>query len=161
MPDAPSTPAATDSVAAFERARAEILRQKRVQGVVFATVFLACLTAAVVVGQFNLFTLIEGLPRTTEYIEKLDYAIDPQKNRAFAAAAGRYLAAMRPEWLSPDYAGIRPKLSAEGEPFRDFEVNEESDAGLPGFVNLIGIESPGLTASLALGDRVVELLASF
>ena len=71
MPDAPSTPAATDSVAAFERARAEILRQKRVQGVVFATVFLACLTAAVVVGQFNLFTLIEGLPRTTEYIEKL------------------------------------------------------------------------------------------
>ncbi|MEE9602021.1 MAG: phosphonate ABC transporter, permease protein PhnE [Thermoguttaceae bacterium] len=71
MPDAPSTPAATDSVAAFERARAEILRQKRVQGVVFATVFLACLTAAVVAGQFNLFTLLEGLPRTTEYIEKL------------------------------------------------------------------------------------------
>ncbi len=97
----------------------------------------------------------------TEYVEKLDYAVDPQKNRAFAAAAGRYLAAMRPEWLTPDYAGIRPKLSAEGEPFRDFEVNEESDARLPGFVNLIGIESPGLTASLSLGERVVSLLASF
>jgi L-2-hydroxyglutarate oxidase LhgO len=95
------------------------------------------------------------------YVEKLDYAVDPAKGRAFAAAAGRYLTVLRPEWLSPDYAGIRPKLAAEGEAFRDFEVNEESDIGLPGFVNLVGIESPGLTASLAIGERVVELLASF
>jgi L-2-hydroxyglutarate oxidase LhgO len=67
---------------------------------------------------------------------------------------------MRAAWLTPDYAGIRPKLAAEGEPFRDFVVREESAAGLPGFVNLVGIESPGLTASLAIAERVVELLRS-
>lgn len=71
MPEAPSTPITADPVAAFERARAEMLRQKRVQGVILAVVFLACLTAAVIAGQFNIITLIKGFPRTTEYIEKL------------------------------------------------------------------------------------------
>ena len=71
MPDAPSTQAAANPIAAFERARAEMFRQKRAQGVIFTVVFLVCLTAAVIVGQFNIITLIEGLPRTTEYIEKL------------------------------------------------------------------------------------------
>lgn len=71
MPDAPSNPITANPVAAFERARAEMLRQKRVQGVILAVVFLACLTAAVIVGQFNIVTLIKGFPRTTEYIEKL------------------------------------------------------------------------------------------
>ena len=94
------------------------------------------------------------------YVEALDYAVDAAKGEAFAVAAGRYLPAMRAEWLAPDYAGIRPKLAAAGEAFRDFVVAEESDAGLPGFVNLVGIESPGLTAALAIGDRVAELLAS-
>ena len=63
------------------------------------------------------------------------------------------------QWLSPDFAGIRPKLSGAGEGFRDFVVTEESEAGWPGFVNLIGIESPGLTAAPAIAARVVELLA--
>lgn len=71
MPDAPSNPITANPVAAFERARAEMLLQKRVQGVILAVVFLACLTAAVIVGQFNIVTLIKGFPRTTEYIEKL------------------------------------------------------------------------------------------
>ena len=66
MPDAPS-----DSVAAFERARKEMLRQKRIQTSIFLAVFAACLVAAIIVGQFNLVTLIEGFPRTTEYIELL------------------------------------------------------------------------------------------
>ena len=56
-------------------------------------------------------------------------------------------------------AGIRPKLAGPGEGFRDFVVAEESAAGLPGFVNLLGIESPGLTAAPAIAERVAELLA--
>jgi L-2-hydroxyglutarate oxidase LhgO len=55
-------------------------------------------------------------------------------------------------------AGIRPKLQPEGGEPRDFEIREETDRGLPGFVNLIGIESPGLTASLAIARRVADLL---
>jgi 2-hydroxyglutarate dehydrogenase len=55
---------------------------------------------------------------------------------------------------------VRPKLAGPGVAFRDFVVQEESAAGLPGFVNLIGIESPGLTAALAIGERVARMLAS-
>jgi L-2-hydroxyglutarate oxidase LhgO len=94
------------------------------------------------------------------YVDSLDYAIDPTKAREFAEAAGRYLPGLRAEWLTPDQAGIRPKLQAPGAPFRDFVIAEESARGLPGLVSLVGIESPGLTASLAIGERVSELLAS-
>jgi len=94
------------------------------------------------------------------YVDAIDYAIDPHKAAEFAAAAGRYLPGLRAEWLTPDQAGIRPKLQAPGTPFRDFVIAEESARGLPGLVNLVGIESPGLTASLAIGERVSELLAS-
>jgi L-2-hydroxyglutarate oxidase LhgO len=65
---------------------------------------------------------------------------------------------VRPEWLTPDQAGVRPKLAGPGEPFRDFVVAEESAAGMAGLVSCIGIESPGLTAAPAIADRVVELL---
>ena len=71
MPNGPMPDAPPDPVAAFERARKEVLRQKRVQTTVFFGVFLACLVAAIIVGQFNLVTLINGFPRTTEYIEQL------------------------------------------------------------------------------------------
>nr|MDJ0870010.1 FAD-dependent oxidoreductase [Myxococcota bacterium] len=94
-----------------------------------------------------------------EYVDALRYDVDPAKAAGFARAAGRYLPGLRAEQLAPDYAGIRPRLAGPGEAFRDFVVAEESDAGLPGLVNLIGIESPGLTASEAIGARVVELLA--
>jgi len=89
-----------------------------------------------------------------------DLRVDAARATAFAEAARRYLPALRPEWLSPDQAGVRARLAAPGEAFRDFVVAEESEAGLPGFVNCLGIESPGLTASLAIGARVSELLAS-
>lgn len=94
-----------------------------------------------------------------EYVDRVDYHVDPGKAAAFARAIARYLPGIREVWLNPDYAGIRPKLARSGEPPRDFVVAEESEAGLPGFVNLVGIESPGLTASAAIADRVVELLA--
>lgn len=96
----------------------------------------------------------------TEYVDTLDYRVDPAKAPTFAAAAQRYLPALEAEWLAPDYAGIRPKLATPGEGFRDFTVCEESEVGLPGFVNLIGIESPGLTAALAIARHVKELLRS-
>lgn len=93
-----------------------------------------------------------------EYVPEPRYDVDPAKREAFAAAAGRYLPTLRAEWLAPDQAGIRPKLAGPGEGFRDFVVREESDAGLPGLVNLVGIESPGLTAAGAIAERVVTLL---
>lgn len=92
------------------------------------------------------------------YVERLDYAVDAAKAPAFAAAARRYLPALRDAWLTPDQAGIRPKLQGPGDAFRDFVIEEESASGLPGFVNLIGIESPGLTAAPAIAERVVSLL---
>jgi L-2-hydroxyglutarate oxidase LhgO len=95
----------------------------------------------------------------TEYVSAPGYEVDPNKRQAFARAARRYLPALDADWLTPDFAGVRPRLAGPGESFRDFAIREESEAGLPGFVNLIGIESPGLTAAPAIADRVVELLA--
>ena len=60
--------------------------------------------------------------------------------------------------LTPDMSGIRPKLYRRGEPFRDFVIREESDKGLPGLINLIGMESPGLTSCLAIAEMVEGLL---
>jgi L-2-hydroxyglutarate oxidase LhgO len=94
-----------------------------------------------------------------EYVEEIRYDVDPAKAADFAAAVRRYLPGVEADWLQPDYAGIRPRLARPGEAFRDFVVAEESEAGWPGFVNLIGIESPGLTAAPAIADRVVALLA--
>jgi L-2-hydroxyglutarate oxidase LhgO len=93
-----------------------------------------------------------------EYVDRIHYQVDPEKASAFADAVRRYLPDLRTEWLSPDTAGVRPRLAGPGEAFRDFVVAEESGAGWPGFVNLIGIESPGLTAAPAIAARVVELL---
>ncbi len=95
-----------------------------------------------------------------EYVDRPRYDVDPAKAERFGAAVRRYLPRVQTSWLSPDYAGVRPRLAAPGEAFRDFVVAEESDAGLPGLVSLIGIESPGLTAALAIGERVATLLAA-
>jgi L-2-hydroxyglutarate oxidase LhgO len=93
-----------------------------------------------------------------EYVDRVRYDVDPAKAVRFAELVRRYLPAIRAEWLAPDYAGVRPKLSGPGEGFRDFVVAEESASGLPGLVNAIGIESPGLTAAPAIAARVVDLL---
>ena len=94
-----------------------------------------------------------------EYVDAVRYEVDESKRAAFARAARRYLPALDSASLTPDFAGIRPKLFGPGEPFRDFVICEESEAGFPAFVNLIGIESPGLTAAPAIAQRVVELLS--
>jgi L-2-hydroxyglutarate oxidase LhgO len=95
-----------------------------------------------------------------EYVSRIDYAVSPNKRDAFTAAARKYVPSLRADWLTPDQAGIRPKLAGPGEPFRDFVIAEESARGLPGLVNLVGIESPGLTASEAIAARVAALLAA-
>jgi L-2-hydroxyglutarate oxidase LhgO len=96
-----------------------------------------------------------------EYVETVSYDVDAGKAALFAAALSRFLPEVEAGWLVAEGAGIRPRLAGPGEPFRDFAVFEASSAGLPGFVNLIGIESPGLTAAPAIAERVVALLASF
>lgn len=95
---------------------------------------------------------------SAEYVEEIDYAVDESHREHFYQAASRYLPALAPEDVSPDFAGIRPKLQGPGEPMRDFVIAEESGRGLPGWVNLIGIESPGLTSCLAIGQYVAALL---
>lgn len=85
-----------------------------------------------------------------------DYAVDPSRADSFFRAAIRFLPALRPEQLRPSYAGIRPKLATDRA--ADFYIAEESARGAQGWVNLLGIESPGLTASLAVADKVAALL---
>lgn len=94
----------------------------------------------------------------TEYVDDLSYRIDESKRRQFAAAVRRYCPVVSEDDLSPDYAGIRPKLQGPGEGFRDFIICECSGLGFPGLINLLGIESPGLTASEAIAERVVGLV---
>jgi len=88
------------------------------------------------------------------YVDRLHYDVDPAKAAIFAEAVSHYLPGMRAEWLTPDYAGIRPRITPPGSPPRDFAIEE-----VAGWVHLVGIESPGLTAAPAIAERVVELLA--
>jgi len=97
-----------------------------------------------------------------EWIETIgtvaDYAVDPQRAERFYAAIRRYWPGLPDGALAPGYAGIRPKISGPQEPAADFVLQGPSEHGLPGLVNLFGIESPGLTASLALADDVASLI---
>jgi L-2-hydroxyglutarate oxidase LhgO len=95
-----------------------------------------------------------------EYLpgRKLDYAVPDAERARFAESARRLLPALQDEDLSPDISGIRAKLQGPGQGFRDFVVAEESSRGLPGLVNLVGIDSPGLTSCLALAEEVARLL---
>ena len=87
-----------------------------------------------------------------------DYAVDERKRDAFFAAASSYLRGLLPDDLVPDQSGIRPKLQRPGGELRDFVIAEESARDLPGWVNLIGIESPGLTCALEIAERVATLV---
>jgi L-2-hydroxyglutarate oxidase LhgO len=91
-----------------------------------------------------------------EWISSIDYTVDPARGDAFYAAVRTYWPDLREGALQPGYAGIRPKISGPGGPAADFLVQGAETHGVPGLVNLYGIESPGLTASLALADEVVR-----
>jgi L-2-hydroxyglutarate oxidase LhgO len=94
-----------------------------------------------------------------EWIESIDYRVDPERAARFYAAIRRYWPGLPDGALEPGYAGIRPKITGPGEPAADFVVQGPREHGVAGLVNLFGIESPGLTASLALADDVAAHLS--
>ncbi|HEY0052587.1 MAG TPA: NAD(P)/FAD-dependent oxidoreductase [Caulobacteraceae bacterium] len=94
-----------------------------------------------------------------EFVEVEDYRVDPARAASFYAHVRTFWPALPDGALSPDYAGIRPKLHGPGEAQPDFQIEGVEDHGLEGLVALFGIESPGLTASLAIGDEVARRLA--
>ncbi|MER9329665.1 NAD(P)/FAD-dependent oxidoreductase [Mesorhizobium sp. M0488] len=93
-----------------------------------------------------------------EWVESVDYTVDPGRSATFYAAIRRDWPDLGDGALLPAYAGIRPKLSGPGQPAADFSIQGPADHGAGRIVNLFGIESPGLTASLAIADHVVELI---
>ena len=87
-----------------------------------------------------------------------DCGVDESRAAAFYTAIRRYWPALRDGMLEPAYAGVRPRISAPGEPLADFRIDDAGTHGVPGLVNLFGIESPGLTASLAIASEVAARL---
>jgi len=92
-----------------------------------------------------------------EWVERIDYSVNLARAPLFYEAVRRYWPRLADGALLPDYTGIRPKLHGPGEPQPDFRIESAVDHGLTGLVNLLGIESPGLTCSLAIGDYVASL----
>ncbi|BDA83937.1 hypothetical protein Sa4125_14790 [Aureimonas sp. SA4125] len=92
-----------------------------------------------------------------EWIEAIDYRVDPQRGQSFYDEIRRYWPGLPDDGLSPAYSGIRPKLSGPGQPAADFAIEGPETHGVQGVINLFGIESPGLTASLSIAERVVTL----
>ena len=87
-----------------------------------------------------------------------DLVVDPARGEAFYAEVRKYWPALPDGALIPGYAGIRPKISGPDAPAVDFLIQGPADHGVPGLVNLFGIESPGLTSCLAIGAHVAGLL---
>jgi L-2-hydroxyglutarate oxidase LhgO len=95
-----------------------------------------------------------------EWIDAIDYTVDPHRADGFYAAARKYWPGLKDGRLQPGYAGIRPKTVPKGAPAQDFVVQGPQTHGVPGLINLLGIESPGLTASLAIAEHVLEVAAT-
>ena len=93
-----------------------------------------------------------------EWIEQENYAVDPKRADIFYNRIRTYWPGLPDGSLAPDYSGIRPKLTGQGEAQADFMIDAPAQHGLPGLVQLFGIESPGLTSSLSLGDEVASYL---
>jgi len=93
-----------------------------------------------------------------QWIDAIDYAFDDSRRGRFVEAIRRYYPTLDESRLQPDYTGIRPKISGPGEAAADFRIDGPDAHGIPGLVNLMGIESPGLTAALSIADNVRGLL---
>jgi L-2-hydroxyglutarate oxidase LhgO len=91
-----------------------------------------------------------------EWIGACEYSVDPRRGAAFYAAVRRYWPGLADGTLEPAYAGVRPRIYGPGEPAMDFRIDDAAVHGIRGVVNLFGIESPGLTASLALASETVS-----
>ncbi len=92
-----------------------------------------------------------------EWLDSVSYEFDESRRDEFVAAIRQYYPAIQTERLHSSYVGIRPKISGRGEKAADFRIDARNVHGVPGLINLFGIESPGLTASLAIADVVMEL----
>ncbi len=92
-----------------------------------------------------------------EWIDAIDYTVDPSRADGFYDAVRKYWPDLKDGTLQPGYAGIRPKIVPKGAPAQDFVVQGPQTHGVPGLINLFGIESPGLTASLAIAGHVLEI----
>jgi L-2-hydroxyglutarate oxidase LhgO len=93
-----------------------------------------------------------------EWVDRIDYSVDPARAETFYRSVRAFWPALPDGALSPAYAGIRPKITGPDEPAADFVIQGPANHGVPNLVNLFGIESPGLTASLAIGEHVAGLL---
>lgn len=93
-----------------------------------------------------------------EFIDTIHYAIDPGKAASFARAISSYFPSITPDKLIPAYAGIRPRLAPAGSLAQDFLIEDGKEHAMPGLIQLFGIESPGLTASLAIGEYVRDMV---
>ncbi len=94
-----------------------------------------------------------------EWVDEVGYGVDPGRGEAFYAAIRRYWPDLPDGALHPGYSGVRPKIVPPGAPGQDFIVQGPRDHGVEGLINLFGIESPGLTASLALAAHVADIAA--
>ena len=93
-----------------------------------------------------------------EYVNEIDYTVDPARADKFYTDVRRYWPGLEDDSLKPDYAGIRPKIHGPGEAQPDFRIDGPERHGLPGLITMFGIESPGLTSSLAIGKFVNEMV---
>ena len=94
-----------------------------------------------------------------EWIDKISYEVDPLRDEVFYEEIRSYWPELMDMSLLPAYSGIRPKINGKGLPAADFSIQGESEHGVSGLINLFGIESPGLTSSLALADYVKDMAA--
>jgi L-2-hydroxyglutarate oxidase LhgO len=92
----------------------------------------------------------------TEYVDSLDYTVDAGKKDTFYQGATKIIRGLEKDSFYPDMSGMRPKIKGEG--IKDFVIRHEADRGLPGLINLIGIESPGLTSCLSIAALVRNMM---
>jgi L-2-hydroxyglutarate oxidase LhgO len=92
-----------------------------------------------------------------EWVKRIDYNVDPGRSASFQSSIRKYWPGLPEGALQPAYAGVRTKLTGPGEPPADFRIEGPACHGVAGVINLFGIESPGLTASLAIAERVAAI----
>ena len=93
-----------------------------------------------------------------EWVDEISYDVDPRRSAGFVDAIRRYWPGLPDDALAPAYSGVRPKLGGPSDPAADFRIDGPERHGIPGLVNLFGVESPGLTASLVIAERVAAAL---
>jgi len=98
-----------------------------------------------------------GFGPNAYYVDEIDYSMDDSNKKTFLKHINKYMD-LPENALSEDFAGIRPKIQAPGEPSQDFIIKNETDKGYNNFINLIGIESPGLTAALAIAEYMKDII---